>query len=442
MLVKKRELCLKVAYMLGVRDDLLRDWNDIENYDELLAALRADKSATIIRCLCRLRTELMKHFTQTHKLMMYSMLNLSSIEWFNTHDEVKYLRSVGLDIQKANYSVSKYMRDFSLLINDRINACEHLFPKDWQRFDLIKKLFVIPKCHREDVMIEKYEAYNGDRSVYPYQMFVANRPDDDENLLYDDERFLRILILNNGEEYRPNQNSNDATDETKYRLKNFIENAGKVSIVVDCENSDPYKLVSILRGLETKVHDHITKIVLFDDYNCSLAWDIIHDFISLPIEHIMLERITAHKSFLDVRLAANVCKQHYKEDIDSFIILSSDSDYWGLVEELTSASFLLMYENGQTAHRFKEALQEHGHYIVCLDDFCSGNVEDFQNTVLFTALADMLDEDPDVDLRQMIDIAYDKARIEATPMEKQRFYDRRVKKAKFSLDKDGRVKFD
>ena len=59
---------------------------------------------------------------------------------------------------------------------------------------------------------------------------------------------------------------------------------------------------------------------------------------------------------------------------------------------------MLTYERGQTAHRFKETLEEHGHYIVSLDDFCSGNVENFESIVLFAALADVLDENPDIDI--------------------------------------------
>ena len=34
----------------------------------------------------------------------------------------------------------------------------------------------------------------------------------------------------------------------------------------------------------------------------------------------------------------------YKNDVDSFVIVSSDSDYWGLISSLPDAHFLVMIE--------------------------------------------------------------------------------------------------
>lgn len=44
--------------------------------------------------------------------------------------------------------------------------------------------------------------------------------------------------------------------------------------------------------------------------------------------NVMTERVMENKSLVDVMLTARVCKEHFANDVDSFIIASSDSDYW------------------------------------------------------------------------------------------------------------------
>lgn len=48
---------------------------------------------------------------------------------------------------------------------------------------------------------------------------------------------------------------------------------------------------------------------------------------SIPVEHIMTERIKQNKSLVDIKLTARACQEHYQNHVDSFVIVSSDSDY-------------------------------------------------------------------------------------------------------------------
>ena len=43
----------------------------------------------------------------------------------------------------------------------------------------------------------------------------------------------------------------------------------------------------------------------------------------------MIERIKQNKSLVDIKLTARACQEHYQKQVDSFVIVSSDSDYWG-----------------------------------------------------------------------------------------------------------------
>ena len=76
--------------------------------------------------------------------------------------------------------------------------------------------------------------------------------------------------------------------------------------------------------------EKITRIVLHDDYHTTIAWDYIEKLINIPVEHIEAERVTDRKSLVDMRMAVGVAKSYCMEDVDSFILCSSDSDFWGL----------------------------------------------------------------------------------------------------------------
>ena len=115
-------------------------------------------------------------------------------------------------------------------------------------------------------------------------------------------------------------------------------------MAVDCENSDPYRLCATLKGLDADVTAKIQKIMLFDDVNTVNAWKILESHTKIPVEHIMTERVKRTKSLVDIELTAMTCMEHYKNNVDSFIIVSSDSDYWGLISSLPDARFLVMIE--------------------------------------------------------------------------------------------------
>ena len=61
--------------------------------------------------------------------------------------------------------------------------------------------------------------------------------------------------------------------------------------MVDCENSDPYKLCATLKNLDYEVMKKITAIILFDDVHTATAWRILENYTRIPVEHIMIERI-------------------------------------------------------------------------------------------------------------------------------------------------------
>ena len=168
--------------------------------------------------------------------------------------------------------------------------------------------------------------------------------------------------------------------------------------MVDCENSDPYKLCATLKNLDYEVMQKITAIILFDDVHTATAWRILENYTRIPVEHIMIERIKQNKSLVDIKLTARACQEHYQKQVDSFVIVSSDSDYWGLISSLPDARFLVMIEREKCGPDMKAALAESGIFYCYLDDFYSGNSEDIKKNALFQEMYRWIDNSVHLDV--------------------------------------------
>ena len=96
----------------------------------------------------------------------------------------------------------------------------------------------------------------------------------------------------------------DAGAFVKNNIYDFIDDSEKTVLVVDCENSDPYKLCATLKNLDYEVMQKITAIILFDDVHTATAWRILENYTRIPVEHIMIERIKQNKSLVDIKLTA------------------------------------------------------------------------------------------------------------------------------------------
>lgn len=440
-MIKTKYLTMKVAYILGVHEQYLqRDFrteDSPEKYTELLESLKKDKAATIIRSLTRLRTALMQHFQQTDREIKYALKNLSSLEFYDKKD-IDFLMNCGIYIEKANYTAEKYMMDFCKLLSERIGNIDHLFNKDWERFDLIRHMIIIPKYAQQGVLKKEHARYHANINAYPYQVYIYDLPDGEGNLLFHDERFLQTLVLSHHEQYIANSNCIDADSSIKGDIYDFINRSQNTIIAVDCENSDVYKLLGLIRSLKEEMLQKVSKIILFDDIHTTLGWRLFEEYAKIPVEHIMVDRLVHRKSLVDIALAVNVTKRFYEGEADSFILCSSDSDYWPLISSLPQADFLIMYEYNLMSQAAKSALSENGYYYCSLDVFCTGNIDDFVKAVLFTAVQKELEQLPELDTHTIVEKAFMQADIEASPEEIKRFHEKYLKKLTLQLN-NGKV---
>ncbi|MBQ4282446.1 MAG: NYN domain-containing protein [Lachnospira sp.] len=434
MRIDTKDLVTTVAYMIGVKKDNIIKYYE-EECRELLDKLFKSKEATIIRYLSKLRTTLFLRYKKTDSELRFNITNLDKIEWYDK-DNIKQLQEWGIPVLQPNYTSDMYMEHFANLIAENIDACEHLF-EDWIKFEYIKDLFVIPRQGKKNVLKAEFETFMKFYKFYPFQMYIHWSPRDCGNILYNDEKFVGVLYGQHGELFTDTSKVKDATDETKDNIYEFINSGHKVAIAVDCENSDVFKLYGVLKNLNQEELDKIEKIMLFDDSHTSTAWEWLGKFTKIPVEYIQVQRVTDAKSLVDIQMTAGVCTAYYKDNIDSFIVCSSDSDFWGLISSLPDANFLVMYEYTKCGKAIKEAMAEKGVVNCSVDDFCTGNATELKRAVLLDQLESYGNKLVGMNGKDLARQVYVDTRITYVEADVENFYNKYVKSIRLKMDEEG-----
>ena len=433
--VSRAEVAAVFAYMLGVTDEILDNYYS-HHYELILGRLRKDREATVIRYLSRIRSSLMNHYLDVDNEMLYNLSNLDRMKYFDKK-EIDALEKWGVSVIQTNYRADKYLYYLTKLIDDNVDACRKWFP-DAINFGSIRTAFVPPKYDRPETLKSEYDKYRAKKFFYPFQRYMYwPEPSDQGNILTSDARLLTVLYAAIGEQFVEAYKYRDASDDTKEGIYRFVREAKKVVMVVDCENADPYKLYGVLKNLEGVNRRLIEKIILYDDYHTTIAWDYIGSLIDVPVEHVEVPRVTEGKSLVDIRMAVGVSESHYRDDVDSFILCSSDSDFWGLISSLPEARFLVMYEYSKCGSAVKDAWTKRNVFHCAMDDFYMENARQLQDVVLLKVLENYLPWIVGENGWEVTKRAYADAYITATEKEMKRFYDRYVRKLKLKIDKDG-----
>ncbi|MCM1269788.1 MAG: hypothetical protein NC247_04055 [Ruminococcus flavefaciens] len=296
---------------------------------------------------------------------------------------------------------------------------------------------MIPHYSNPSAMKREFEKYMKSKDFYPFQVYIYWTPFDCGSMLMSDRKFLQTLYGLHNDSFSDKSKYRDADAETKNNIYEFIRCSMRTVIAVDCENSDVYKLYATLKGLDQNELDKIERIYLYDDHHTTVGWQWLDKFTEIPVEHILIDRVTERKSLVDIVMTAGVCQNHFAEGIDSFILVSSDSDFWGLITSLPNAKFLVMYEYENCGRAIKNALEEHNIYYCAIDDFCSANVDGFKRAVLLGLLNKYLPDILYLNSKELVEHLYEEAWIVGTDSEKKAFYDRYVKTLSLKIDKDG-----
>ena len=377
------ELVSKVAYLIGVPLRIFQNEHEppkIEIYDRL----EQDKNARIIRNLCIIRTAIERNYRKINDIMRMEYRGLLSMPEILPMSSMQQLSNDGISfIKKSSTKLCHHIIEINRLISDRINNCKNLFPI-WINWAYIKELFIMPNGLTEDGTKDAADIYYASLSYYPYQMYINWVPMDEGNVLYNDKKFATLLYQWHCDAFTEYSKVSDAGAFVKNNIYDFIDDSEKTVLVVDCENSDPYKLCATLKNLDYEVIQKITAIILFDDVHTATAWRILENYTRIPVEHIMIER---EKCGPDM----------------------------------------------------KAALAESGIFYCYLDDFYSGNSEDIKKNALFKEMYRWIDNSVHLNVNDMFDAALRNTRIEMSPAERRQFYEKHIRHMTLTIDENGNV---
>lgn len=430
------EIISLVAYLIGVPKRIFEKEAEPPKLD-IYQQLEQQKNARIIRHLCAVRTAIERNYRHINRKMQLEYKSLYSLPEYVPLDSIAQLSEDGVNfIKKSSSQPRHHIIEINRIISARINNCKNLFPI-WLNWDYIRELFLMPEGLTEEGTKAAAQIYYDNLDQYPYHMYINWTPNNDGNILYNDKKFVTLLYKRHGDQFTKTSKVSDAGSRIKGGIYDFIADGEKIVVVVDCENSDPYKLCSVLKNLDYEFTRKISNIILFDDVHTAPAWGILERFTKIPVEHMTIERVNEGKSLVDIRLTARACQEHYQKQVDSFIIVSSDSDYWGLITSLPAARFLVMAEREKCGSSMKAALTESGIFSCYIDDFYSGNTEDIRMSALFREVYRYLDHSFHLNIYEMMDSVLRTTRIRMTNSEKQQFLDKYVRPMRILIGTDG-----
>ena len=333
-------------------------------------------------------------------------------------------------------AVHKYIVEINREISSRINNCRHLLP-EWVVWDYMKSLFLMPDgLQPQGVYNELKDRYYPNKTMYPYTCYINWTPSLVGNLLENDRKFLNIIYHQNGQQFKDYNYVMKMGDKKKQDILNFIEDSHALDIIVDCENADPYRLAVALNNLSEDVSHSIEKLILIDDPNTSKAWEYFEKLVpDYTIEYIRMNRISERKSLVDIGLTAALFKEYYENNIDSFIICSSDSDFWAVIEALPDVNFLVLVENEGLGRGLMNALTEAGVPYAYTEEFYAGEGETMgvKTRVLLSEFREKVEGVLDINLKCILEETLREFYIPLNEDEKKQFFNRFVKTMQINI---------
>lgn len=430
------DIVSKVAYLIGVPKHIFENEHEPPKL-EIYEILDKDKAARIIRNLCVVRAAIERKFGKINDKIRKEFKSIYSLPELIPQDALRQLELDGASFyKKSSTKLAHHIIEINKLIRDRINNCKHIFPV-WLNWDYIRDLFNMKNGLTEEGTKAAAGVYFTNLECYPYSIYINWNPQPNGNILYNDKKFVTLLYQWHNDYFGDYSKVSDAGSFVKSNIYDFIDDAKRVVMAVDCENSDPYRLCATLKGLDADITAKIQKIMLFDDVHTVDAWRILESHTKIPVEHIMTERVKQTKSLVDIELTAMTCREHYVNLVDSFIIVSSDSDYWGLISSLPEAKFLVMIEREKCGPDMKAALSNSGIFYCYIDDFYTGDGEDLKKNALFNELYKALDDALKLNVNDMFESALTATRINMSAAAKRQFFEKHIRPMRLVIDEAG-----
>lgn len=451
----RTEIVSLIGYLIGVKNEILST-EAARFKPEYISKYEMDDNLKTIRNLSIIRMNLILN-TKEIMIRLQELIPLDQMTDLISLDALQFLRNKEIEVIKVNATVNELIAYVNQYLLENIERIKAYIP-NWIQWEYIRNLFLMPGCYagsngsflssmvnKKKIirMINKEKTtYFLNKAFYPYGVYFywpeAKMKPHYGNLLFNDEKFLKILYTQYDATFKANQYVIDATVETKDQVYNFLDEATNVCVLVDCENVDPYCFASVFMNLDEEKLHKIKKVILFDDVNASNAWDYLHHNIELPLEHKEVTRVLEKKSLVDIAMTTGACKEYYENQTESIILASSDSDFWGLVSSLPNARFLVLNESTKTSFAILQVLKENHIQYCFMDGFAQAEAQEYKEEVLVQNLRLIIKEfneegsfayrSPD----ELVDTIFTKAHIHGPYMqiqnEKEAFKNKYLKK--------------
>ncbi len=381
----KKDIVSHIAYLIGVDAKYFGLGNDGMNpqfYRSVYDKLNADKEARIVRSLCRLRTKIQRSFKAICTEMNSDVKNIDSMPDLIPPEILMTLESDGVSIVRPRKRPEDYIIDIHNFLLPHVPNCQKFIPS-WVKWIYIRNLFFIPRGNTTEGNREGAKIYYEYRDLFPYQAYINWSPDErDGNILRDDAKFLPVLYERNRDKFYDMSKVTEAGDAAIDDPTEFFAQAQRVLVAVDCENADPCKVIGIIKELSRlNLVKKIVKIILVDDEHTSSQWRALRRNENLPLEYHMTDRVKDDKSAVDVALTIKFYREFVQmkaegNPIDSAIIISSDCDFWPLIELTPEVRFMVMLEYDNCSQSYYQRLQNNDVPFLYIDEyFASGNIE-------------------------------------------------------------------
>mgnify|MGYP002705009186 FL=1 len=404
-------LVSKTAYLLGVdREDYFMNYKD-----EIFEEMENIPEAKILRIMSKFRTALLNNYKEISQKIIYDLKNLDSLPDYFSQKDFRFLRSHGVEIVKVNTKAEDYIY---YITKEITNYTGKVIPKVypiWVNHEYVKELFAM-KCSRPKDGFAVVKSFASKRNLYPYHIYI--------NLstiaLTNDKAFTDCIYAAHGKSFNDSSKVINRSANFSVGFESFFEAAGDIYILVDCENTNVYKLYCMLLGIKEKFKDgfsKIRKICLYDDIHTTNAWKLLHRFTEIKIEHNLIERVVENKSLVDIQLSTGACKAYYEDKIKDFILVSSDSDFFGLINSLPLCNFQVAVEKDNVSDQVLDAMDDIETAYCYMDDFYSGSLEPLYEAALKLEINDFLSTKTTIQLHKLFASAAKNARIDISDKE-------------------------
>lgn len=431
-----KKTAITIGYLLGVRQEFLERLDEKIKVNEICDDLSNNCSAIAIRTLNNIRSNIILNFKRVSRTIRISSIDYQPIYKIDIfEDDFKALSKLDININTGRQDLNEYLIIINDEIQKHIDNIKPLFP-EWINFKHIKHMFNMPTSNIKS----ESEKFQNNQNYYPFKRYFNwLQPEEKGNLLTTDVKILTEIYESNNDYFQDLSKVMDASDNVKNNINDFINNGNKIQIFVDGENCDPYRLASMFDSLKDYEIQKIEKVVVYyDDMYSSKAWLSLHLFTyGVEVEAIGVDRIKEDKSLVDHRLVGGVSKAVYRDNVDSVILASSDSDFWSVIDTV-EANYLVLVESDKCGYDFKNVLREHNIFYCYLDRFMTPEDDKFFNVMFKKELEKVIEKSFSLgNAKELLHNALIQTRATVSPAQRDNLYNKVMKNLKLVIDKEG-----